>query len=58
MHCFIYKNNFRPIFLFNTDIKVLDIGYYLKIQFFIFILKKYKANIKKLVTNNNFIKNI
>lgn len=51
---FICKSNFRPIFLSNMDIKFPNLGYHLKIQIFIFMSKKRKANIKKLVASSNF----
>lgn len=49
---FIYKNNFRPIFIFNTNIEHLNLGYNPKMQVFIFMLKNYKVNIKRLITSS------
>lgn len=52
---FIYKNNFKPIFLSNIDIKLSDLDHYPKIQILIFISKKCKANIKILIVSSNSI---
>ena len=53
---FSYKINFRLIFLYNTDIKLPDLGHNPKIRIFIFMLMKRKASIRKLVTSNNLTK--
>lgn len=55
---FIYKNNSKLIFLSNIDIELSDLGYYTKIQIFIFMLKEGKANLKKLVRSSNSTKDV
>lgn len=42
---FIYKSNFRPIFLFNTNIELPDLDYYSKYVF----LSLYQKNIKPIL---------
>lgn len=55
---FICNTNFKLIFLFDINIKLSNFSHQLKLQIFIFLLKKYKTNIKRFVASSNFTKNV